>query len=455
MSQLFKNVLIVGIAAILLVAGFQYSVVSTRAQTDDEVAAREKLLQEQLTAIEKEIAEQQQILSSKQKEGSSIARDIAILDAKIKEAKLKIQAHNIAIQQLGKDITVKVKTIGVLTNKIDEGKQSLSVIIKKTDEIDRYSLPEILLSKEDFSDFFVDIGAYGSLQDSLKEFFGVVQTAKAETEDQKSQLDQKRNREIDLKVDVEDEQKKIQKNEAEKKKLLSLNKQQQKDYQVVINDKQKKAAEIRNALFSLRDTSAIKFGLALQYANAASAKTGVRPAFILAILTQETNLGANIGSCYITDDQGNGIKIKSGVAVTGVMKATRDVQPFLELMKQLGRDPYKTPISCPQGIGYGGGMGPSQFIPSTWKLMTGEISAATGKSVPNPFDPSDAFMASAVYLKNLGAATGGYTAERNAACRYYSGKVCGAKTFNGFYGDNVVKIAQNIQENMIDPLTNN
>lgn len=455
MSQLFKNVLIVGIAAILLVAGFQYSVVSTRAQTADEVAAREKLLQEQLTAIEKEIAEQQQILSSKQKEGSSIARDIAILDAKIKEAKLKIQAHNIAIQQLGKDITVKVKTIGVLTNKIDEGKQSLSVIIKKTDEIDRYSLPEILLSKEDFSDFFVDIGAYGSLQDSLKEFFGVVQTAKAETEDQKSQLDQKRNREIDLKVDVEDEQKKIQKNEAEKKKLLSLNKQQQKDYQVVINDKQKKAAEIRNALFSLRDTSAIKFGLALQYANAASAKTGVRPAFILAILTQETNLGANIGSCYITDDQGNGIKIKSGVAVTGVMKATRDVQPFLELMKQLGRDPYKTPISCPQGIGYGGGMGPSQFIPSTWKLMTGEISAATGKSVPNPFDPSDAFMASAVYLKNLGAATGGYTAERNAACRYYSGKVCGAKTFNGFYGDNVVKIAQNIQENMIDPLTNN
>lgn len=455
MSQLFKNVLIVGIAAILLVAGFQYSVVSTRAQTADEVAAREKLLQEQLTAIEKEIAEQQKILSSKQKEGSSIARDIAILDAKIKEAKLKIQAHNIAIQQLGKDITVKVKTIGVLTNKIDEGKQSLSVIIKKTDEIDRYSLPEILLSKEDFSDFFVDIGAYGSLQDSLKEFFGVVQTAKAETEDQKSQLDQKRNREIDLKVDVEDEQKKIQKNEAEKKKLLSLNKQQQKDYQVVINDKQKKAAEIRNALFSLRDTSAIKFGLALQYANAASAKTGVRPAFILAILTQETNLGANIGSCYITDDQGNGIKIKSGVAVTGVMKATRDVQPFLELMKQLGRDPYKTPISCPQGIGYGGGMGPSQFIPSTWKLMTGEISAATGKSVPNPFDPSDAFMASAVYLKNLGAATGGYTAERNAACRYYSGKVCGAKTFNGFYGDNVVKIAQNIQENMIDPLTNN
>ena len=312
-----------------------------------------------------------------------------------------------------------------------------------------------LLSKADFSEFFTDIGAYKSLQESLKNFFGVVQTAKAATEDQKAQLDQARNNEIDLKVNVEEEQTKIKKNEGDKMKLLSLNKQQQKDYKAVISDNQKKAAQIRNALFSLRDTSAIKFGDALAYATVASTKTGVRPAFLLAILTQETNLGANIGSCYVTDDQGNGIKIKSGVAVSGVMKGTRDVQPFLSLMSQLGRDPHKTPVSCPQGIGYGGGMGPSQFIPSTWALMTGEISSATGKSVPDPFNPSDAFTASAIYLKNLGAGAGGYTAERNAACKYYSGKACTTTGFNGFYGDSVVKIAQNIQANMIDPLTNN
>ncbi len=451
--MLFKKFSIGVIIAIslALIGGYSFSYI--QAQTAEDVAAREKMLQEQLTAIEKEIAEQQQILSSKQKEGASISRDIAILDAKIQEAKLKIKAHNIAIQQLGKDITVKVKTIGVLSNKIEEGKQSLSVIIKKTDEVDRFSLPEILLSKEDFSEFFTDIGSYSALQESLKKFFGVVQTAKAETEEQKTQLDQRRNREIDLKVDVEEEQRKIQKNEADKQKLLNLNKQQQKSYQTVINDKQKRAAEIRNALFSLRDTSAIKFGLALQYANAASTKTGVRPAFLLAILTQETNLGANIGSCYITDDQGNGVKIKTGAQVMGVMKASRDVQPFLSLMRQLGRDPYKTPVSCPQSVGYGGGMGPSQFIPSTWQLMTAEISAATGKSVPDPFDPQDAFMASAVYLGNLGAGAGGYTAERNAACKYYSGKSC--SSVSNSYGNNVMKIAENIQENMIDPLNNN
>src|SRR5207248_409384 len=109
---------------------------------------------------EKEIAEQQKILADTQKEGASISRDIAILDAKIKGAKLKIQAHNIAIQQLGKDITTKTQVIGVLTSEIEEGKTSLSEILKETDRIDRFSLPEVLLSKSDFSDFFVDVGAY-------------------------------------------------------------------------------------------------------------------------------------------------------------------------------------------------------------------------------------------------------------------------------------------------------
>jgi membrane-bound lytic murein transglycosylase B len=451
----FKKTSLVIVTAIIFAVIGGKALYYTQAQSADDVAARQAQLQAQLNQIEAEIAAQQQILGNKQKEGVSITRDIAILDAKIKEAKLKIQAHNIAIQQLGKDITVKTQVIGSLSDQIDEGKQSLSVIIKKTDEIDRFSLPEILLSKADFSEFFSDIGSYQSLQDSLKKFFGVVETAKAQTEDEKAALDQKRNREIDLRVDVEAEQKKIQQNEADKQKLLNLNKQEQKDYQGVINEKQKTAAQIRNALFSLRDTSAIKFGDALQYANNASAKTGVRPAFLLAILTQETNLGANIGSCYITDEQGNGIKIKTGAQVTGVMKAPRDVSPFLALMSQLGRDPYKTPVSCPLNIGYGGGMGPSQFIPSTWQLMTGEISQATGKSVPDPFDPADAFMASAVYLKNLGAGAGGYTAERNAACKYYSGKSCTTRAFNGFYGDNVMKTADNIQTTMIDPLTNN
>lgn len=96
-------------------------------------------------------------------------------------------------------------------------------------------------------------------------------------------------------------------------------------------------------------------------------------------------------------------------------------------------------------------MGPAQFIPSTWNGMKSKIASATGKSVPDPWNPSDAIMASALLLRDLGAAAGTYTAERNAACRYYGGgRACTSVTST--YGNQVMAKTANIQENMIDPL---
>ena len=64
-------------------------------------------------------------------------------------------------------------------------------------------------------------------------------------------------------------------------------------------------------------------------------------------------------------------------------------------------------------------MGPAQFIPSTWLLFEGRIAKATGHNPPNPWDPEDAFMASAIYLSDLGGDR--KAGELEAAGRYFSG----------------------------------
>ena len=206
-------------------------------------------------------------------------------------------------------------------------------------------------------------------------------------------------------------------------------------------------------IFSLRDTDGIKFGDALAFAQVAQKKTGVRPAFLLAILTQETNLGKNLGSCYLKDpNTGAGVGMNTGTPFAKVMKPDRDVQPFLKITKTVGRDPYTTRVSCPQSVGWGGAMGPAQFIPSTWALYDDSVAAGVGRSIADPWNPEDAFMASSLYLRDIGAAGGGYTGEINAACKYFSGKKCSASSVANTYGTQVMAKAKNIQETMIDPL---
>ncbi|MDD5318574.1 MAG: hypothetical protein PHF79_02005 [Candidatus Pacebacteria bacterium] len=411
-----------------------------------DTEAQKAVCRAQLQQLENDIANVSSQLQAKQSEGASIQRDISILDLQIKQAQLKIQAHQLAIKKLGNDITVKTNTINALTDQIGHGQDSLARIISQTQQLDDYSLQEAFLSGGDLSTFYVDLDAYASIDSSLKNIIDSVRTAKGQNEQAKQQLDQQRNQEIDIEVNVETEKKKIVTAQNSKKELLALNKNQQKSYQSVLSDKQAQAAKIRNALFALRDAAAIPFGDAVTYAQTVANKTGVRAAFVLAIIQQESNLGSNVGSCYLADQNGNGTKVSNGAAVSNVMKPGRDVEPFIALMSQLGRDPYHTRVSCPFTTGYGGAMGPAQFIASTWALNVGRLQNALNVSVPDPWRPLDAFMAAALYMEDLGAVGGSYTAERNAACRYYSGRTCSGS--NKFYGDQVMAKATDIQGNI-------
>ena len=410
---------------------------------------QEKALRDELAQIETQIKQQQVILDQKQGEASAYQNDISKLDAQIKQAKLKIRAHEISIQNLGKDIEVKKNTIQSLSERIGKSKESLTRILQRTQALDNFSTIEAILSGQKMSDFFVDIGNYSNIKKDLKVLLDDIESAKTQNEELKQQLDDKRSQEIFTKINVEDQKKNIEGAESQKQKLLSLNKNEQKSYKTSIANSQARATQIRNALFALRDIPAIKFGDAVTYAKKASQVTGVRPAFILAVIQQESNLGANVGACKLTDlTTGAGVRIKSGAYVSNLMKPSRDIAPFIQITQGAGRDPLKQPVSCPLEIGWGGAMGPAQFIPSTWILFNNRVASALGKTSSDPWDPQDAIMASAMYLGDLGAGAGN---EKNAACKYYSGHSCSGS--NTFYGTQVVNKAADIQAN-IDILQN-
>lgn len=428
------------------------------AQTASEIEVKRALLQAELEAEEREIAKQTALLQAKQKETATVTGEITLLKSQIAQAQANIKAKKVAISRLADGIIASQGKIVVLDNQVKKNQSSLAELLRKTNEVNSASFAEILLDSRNLSDFFQNVDDYEVLQEAIHQTVNELRDTKVLTEKEKQALEDKKNKELDAQKTIEYEQALIAKKEKERQQVLAVTKGEEKAYQQVLAERQKKAAQIRAALFALRDTAAIPFGKALEYATAASKKTGVRPAFVLAILTQESNLGANVGTCNRPGDpvskQWQAI-MPGPTDIAAGLSRRDDESAFLKITSELGISPEGTPLSCPWGSGWGGAMGPAQFIPTTWMLFKDRIASFLGKKTANPWEPQDAFMASSIYLSDLGASAQTYSAERNAACRYYSGRACDTKApANSFYGDQVMAKATSIQLDMIDPLQN-
>lgn len=410
-------------------------------------------LQNELNAVQKEIDDLQKQVDNLTLQKNTLKGDVSLLTAQISKAEQEIKQRSITLTGLTSEINQKVTNISNLEIRIKNDLNLLANLLKKKDQNEVEPVFYLLLSSKDLSNLIVDVDEIGQINIGLQDLFAELRGVKTQTQKEKEALDEKKNQELDAKYVVEQKKKEIAKDEASKKQLLDITVKTESNYQTILVEKQRQAEVIRSALFDLRDAAGISFSQALEYANFAYQKTGVRPAMILAILSQESDMGKNIGSCYVSNlTTGDGVGKNTGSPFQQVMKAPRDTVPFEQITKELNMTWSVTPVSCPLGYtyyvgrGFGGAMGPSQFIPSTWQLFAGRLKAALGVAMPNPWDPKHAVMATSMYLADLGASAGTYTGERNAACRYYSGRACdNAKPYNTSYGNSVIAKAEKFQ----------
>ena len=320
----------------------------------------------------------------------------------------------------------------------------------RTDKGENFVLT--LLSSNSFSTSIDRVNSLDNLKSSLhtsiqniKTTKNVLEGVKQELVDKKEETEDLKNKQLVLKSEISE-------NKKEKNSVLSVTKGQEKLYKQTLANTEKKAGEIRSKLYSFQDGTSVNFGDLYTFAKRASASTGIRVEFILAILEQESALGSNVGQCYVYDDAGSLKHITKG-ADRGSMKPD-SLSPFLTITSALGRDKYKTRVSCALNYGYGGAMGISQFMPATWVGFASRIQSATGASYADPWNSSHAIMGTGFLLKENGAGSQSFSAERNAACKYYSGRSCSASTVATNYGNQVMSRVQGIQ-NKIEILKNN
>lgn len=401
----------------------------TAIAAEKDTSAQQAALQAELDQVNAQIARNQAALADKQKQRTSLERDVAVLDYEITEAQLEIKQRDLTIRKLKASIAEKEAGISTLDSKVSAGEQAVAEILRQTNEIDNMPLAARVLGGT-LADYFRELDTFGQVEQSLASAFETMAVRRGDLAARKSALETERGEQSDLLELQVAQTNSLKDKEQEKQNLVAAAKGQEAAYESTITSQKQTAAEIEAALFALRDTSRqVSFGDIYSYAKEASARTGVRPALILGILSEETNLGQNIGSC----------------SYEAAMNPTRDVPVFLRLMQQLGLNPETTKVSCKPSYGWGGAMGPAQFIPSTWVLYADRVAQLTGQRPPNPYDPRTAAFAAAILLKDNGADSGSPEAERLAALRYFAGwKNAGNPAF-AFYGEDVMALAGKFQ----------
>lgn len=436
------------IAAAALCALFSAALAPALALTSSEVKAQQTQLERQLKDLEGQIAGYERQLKTIGAQKNTLANKIAELNAKQAQLGLKIKESTLQIADTESRIAETEAQMEIQSARLDDLHAAMASDLQALFKQDRRSTVEILLAEGGLSGFFTEVASYERLGDGLASAVGEVDKVNAALEERRRQLADQRQLQVNLAAIVGLQKEELDATLDDENALLRKTKGQEANYQQALKGSKQQVAELKNRIYKLIAVGKqVTFGEAVQVAEWASSQTGVRAAFLLAILTQESNLGANVGTCNRKGDPPS----KSWKVI---MKPERDQEPFKKITAELGLPIDTTPVSCPMRdkagnqIGWGGAMGPAQFIPSTWMGYRSKIAAITGKTA-DPWDMRDAFLASALLLRANGG--GSVSGEWAAAMRYFSG---GTDTRYRFYGDNVVKLATQYQQD-IDELEAN
>ena len=335
------------------------------------------------------------------------------------------------IKNLNKKIEETKKSINLTEEKIKKSKNYLLVLLRYYYQLKQRSIVEVFLAEANLSDYFSQFYYLQKVQesinnelDNLKELNEILNKQKTKLE---NQLEEQNNLLMLSKIKYQE----LQELKNEKNKLLAQAQKLEREYSKKLEESERTAAQIRQEIYKLAGgTGPITFGEAYEYAKIVEKYTGVRPAFLLAILHYESKLGQNVGTCHYKD----------------AMKPSE--RPIFEkIVQELGLDPNKMPVSCKPWYGWGGAMGPAQFIPSTWMKYKERIARITGNNPPSPWNILDSFVAAGLYLKDAGADAKSYSAEWKAAMIYFAGSNWNNPSLR-FYGDDVMSIAQRFEEDI-------
>ena len=386
---------------------------------------------DKIKQLEASIDQYTQQIQEKENKAQSLTNQISIFELQIKQIQAEIDATNLTIGQLTSAIKQKENSIALKEKEIKKQNEILAQYLRQAARNDSGSLLEFLLKNDKFSDFFSDLNYLSNVQRQIQDALATIKGLKDKLILEKENLEVDKAEQEQLKRIQSRQKTDLGNSKKQKQKLLDQTKGQEKAYQQLLSKAREDLDKIRNQPYNLAMGFKMTFEEALKSAMPAAQLTGIRAAFLMAILKIESDWGGNVGTGNWRIDM-----------------HSRDFNAFEMITSALGLNPDSTPVSKKPYYGWGGAMGPAQFLPSTWLLYADAVANLTGHRPASPWNIEDAFTASGLMLAESGASKQTYASEVKAAKMYIAGSRWNRSLTARIYANNVMAEAARIQKDI-------
>ncbi len=377
----------------------------------------------EISKLQAKIAELKGKRDTTAAEAQIIANEVIALTRQLEKEQLQLQRTRLNIKAVTQEQNKTESSITDLQASIDDKRDQLRALMRGLYEKEQDSVVKIFLSALRLSDVLSERATYQDLQDRTIALIKDMHSQEDDLQQKQQDLEQQHEDLGNLQQLLQQQQASLADQKEQQKKFLQAKKAQQVAFDNSIAEAQQAQQEIQKQVFTLKSAGvSVSLTSALDMARLAGKLTGVRPALLLGVLKVESNVGTNIGGGKFPDD---------------MLPSSRDA--FLRITKKLGLDPYQAPISArPRSYqGWGGAMGPAQVMPQTWEGIEGRIGTLLHKEQPSPYELTDAFVATAIFLADRGATSP--AGEYEAVNRYLAGPNWQRFTW---YGDRVLAVAK-------------
>jgi len=255
----------------------------SQAASGDENEAKRKALEDELDKYEQQISEYEATISSLKSQGKSLSGEVSKLNAQIAKLNLQVKATTLQLGKLDEEIAKTQNQIEATEEDIEYNKKNMEAIIQNIYKNEDRGLIEVFLAHPRLSDFFGDLNNLIVVQDNLRSALENIISLRGKLVDEKENLAIERDDISSLKKYQDQQKSSVQKTQTDKNNLLKITKGKESEYQKILTETKKSAAEIRKQIFKLLGGGELNFEDAYQLAQFAEKATGVRAALILAV----------------------------------------------------------------------------------------------------------------------------------------------------------------------------